>query len=386
MAPLFKKCKACLPEFILPRINEIFLWPGAIVSRQMPEALGEDDGVVADRNRRFYDALVDAELASTRDANALADEATKRRADLAGGGSSSEFAANRIDATQDSDKLVNGINLMRYLDGEKHLVFLAEKGLSLISTEEDAIILRAAADARIVLHTIVTGGVSLDLFRSMVMRNLAEGTGGVASITRYPSEAVASIDDLTRFEYLLGYYPTDSARDGKYRKIEVEVNRPGVTVLVRSGYYANDVIVPRDRAAFMAYRRLADVGSYRDNVTDLKLTLKASQAKSADRKAPGDVVVDLRIDPSRIGFDRINGRHVARLEVRVYCGDAREKIVGEVASTVGLNLSEGSYRRYLRDGIPYTARVPVKAAPRLVKVVVYDAASDLAGSTVTKLR
>ena len=43
----------------------------------------------------------------------------------------------------------------------------------------------------------------------MVLKNLAENTGGVASLTRYPAEAIASIDDFTRFEYLLGYYPTN---------------------------------------------------------------------------------------------------------------------------------------------------------------------------------
>jgi VWFA-related protein len=412
--PLFKKCKACLPEFILPAINGIFMWPGAIVSREMPEALGEGNDIFAGRNRRFYDALVDAELASGRESNVLADEATRRRAELLGGGSSAEFAAKRSVASQDSDKLLNGITQMRYLDGEKHLVFLADTGLSLTSADEDVIILRAAADARIVLHTIVTGGIpaisavgrvsaaaasfnpnptgppradaKVDLVPGMAMKALAEGTGGLASVMRYPREALASIDEVTRFEYLLGYYPTRGDRDGKYRKVEVKVNRPGVTVLVRSGYYADDVIVPSDRAAFITYRRLADVGGYQDNVRDLALTLKASLAKSADRKTPGVVMVDLRIDASRIGFEPVEGRHAATLEVRVYCSDAHEKIVGEVASTVGLNLTEDSYRKYLREGVPYTVRVAVKAAPRYVKVVVYDTASDLAGSMIMRLK
>jgi len=401
-APLYKKCRACLPEFILPSVTEIFLWPGAIVSREMPEAIGEGEDIFGGRERRFYDALVEAELASTRVSSTLADQSAMRRAELTGIESSADYAAGRYVATQDSDKLLNGISLMRYLDGEKHLVFFAEKGLSLTSADEDMIILRAAADARIVLHTIVTGGIPgprspgpgqspsvhepVNLVPGMAMKNLAQGTGGLASINRYPREAVARIDEVTRFEYLLGYYPADSASDGRYRNVEVKVNRPGVTVLVRSGYYANDAIVPRDDAAFTTYRRIADVGNYRDSVRDLALTLKVSQAKTADKKIQSDVMVDLKIDPSRIGFDRGSGRHVATLEVRVSCGDAHEKVVGEASATVRLTLTEDSYRRYLRSGIPYTARIPVKAAPRWVKAVVYDAASDLAGSTVTRLK
>ena len=51
-----------------------------------------------------------------------------------------------------------------------------------------------------------------------------------------------------------------------------------------------------------------------------------------------------------------------------------------------LNLSEASYKRYAREGLPYTARVPVKTAPKTVKVIVYDPASDLAGSAVAAVR
>jgi len=413
-APQFKKCKACLPEFILPKINEIFMGPGAVVSRQMPEALGEGEDIFDGRNRRFIDALVDAELASTRESNVLADEAAANRAALIGGGASAtDYAAGRRRASQDSDKLLNGITLMRYLDGEKHLVFLAEKGLSLTSADEDTIILRAAADARIVLHTIATGGIpgpttvglvsnpalrvgptpipnavpsAVDLVPWMSLKNLASGTGGTSSIARYPREALARVDEVTRFEYLLGYYPANSANDGKYRKVEVKVNRPGVTVLVRSGYYADEAIIPRDRAEFITYSRIAGVGTYRDSIRDIELTLRATQVKGGDKKAQGDVVVNVGIDPARIAFEIVDGRHVATLEVRVYCSDAKEQQVGQLANTIRLNLRDDTYQRFLRSDIPYTARVAVKAAPRWVKVVVYDAASDLAGSTVTRLK
>jgi len=36
----------------------------------------------------------------------------------------------------------------------------------------------------------------------------------------------------------LGYYPTNNARDGKFRKIKVEMNNNDLKVLARKGYYA----------------------------------------------------------------------------------------------------------------------------------------------------
>jgi hypothetical protein len=166
----------------------------------------------------------------------------------------------------------------------------------------------------------------------------------------------------------------------------VKVNRPDVTVLVRNGYYADDVIVPTDRAAFIAHQRIAQIGFYRDDVTDLKLTLRASQAKTPDRKVPGDVLVDLTINVSRVAFEVIDGRHVASLDVRLYCGDDRDRVLGELSQRVSLNLTDDSYRRYLRNGVPYEARIPVKAQPKRVKAIVYDPASDLAGSVLGQIR
>jgi hypothetical protein len=136
----------------------------------------------------------------------------------------------------------------------------------------------------------------------------------------------------------------------------------------------------------MTYQRIAGVGYYRDSVRDLELSLKTSRARTADKKAQGDVIVNLGIDPSRIGFEKVEGRYVATLEVRVYCSDAKEQLVGEVSNAVRLNLREDSYQRFLRSGIPYTAQIAVKSVPRWVKVIVYDPASDLAGSTVTRLK
>ena len=51
-APQYRKCSKCLPEFILPKIDEIFLFPGAIVSREMgiPAVVG-----TVDATRRIAD-------------------------------------------------------------------------------------------------------------------------------------------------------------------------------------------------------------------------------------------------------------------------------------------------------------------------------------------
>jgi hypothetical protein len=50
--------------------------------------------------------------------------------------------------------------------------------------------------------------------------------------------AFANIANELRNQYSLGYYPTNAARDGKYRKIQVKTKRQNVVLRARPGYRA----------------------------------------------------------------------------------------------------------------------------------------------------
>ena len=68
---------------------------------------------------------------------------------------------------------------------------------------------------------------------------LAENTGGRAFPDR--NEFASALDQV--FEengsyYLLGYTPPNPALDGKFRRIEVKLNRQGATIRTRNGYYS----------------------------------------------------------------------------------------------------------------------------------------------------
>lgn len=74
-----------------------------------------------------------------------------------------------------------------------------------------------------------------------VARELAEETGGRAIFVRSEKkleEAFDQISEELRTQYTLGYYPTNRTRDGKFRRIKIEVQRRGMKILARKGYYA----------------------------------------------------------------------------------------------------------------------------------------------------
>jgi VWFA-related protein len=69
------------------------------------------------------------------------------------------------------------------------------------------------------------------------LRALAYETGGLAALnTNSFADAFARIVRQSSAYYVLGYYPTNARQEGRFRRIELRVNRPGVEVMARNGY------------------------------------------------------------------------------------------------------------------------------------------------------
>jgi VWFA-related protein len=76
------------------------------------------------------------------------------------------------------------------------------------------------------------------------LRVLAAETGGFAAVNRNDfSDAFTRLVRENSTYYVLGFYPANERRDGRFRRIEVRVTRPGAQVRSRRGYVA-----PRGRA------------------------------------------------------------------------------------------------------------------------------------------
>jgi VWFA-related protein len=81
------------------------------------------------------------------------------------------------------------------------------------------------------------------------LRGLADDTGGYAVVG--VNDLSAGLDRIVRQSssyYVLGYYSTNPKHDGKYRKLEVKVNRRDVAVLARHGYMSQPAKEPKAAA------------------------------------------------------------------------------------------------------------------------------------------
>jgi VWFA-related protein len=78
------------------------------------------------------------------------------------------------------------------------------------------------------------------------MEEMAQATGGRAFVnTNGLKEAVEKAVESGSNYYTIAYTPTDRKWNGDYRKIQVKLDRPGVALAYRRGYFADDPDAPK---------------------------------------------------------------------------------------------------------------------------------------------
>lgn len=289
---------------------------------------------------------------------------------------------------QDLGNCYAAIEYMRHLEGDKHLVFVTERGMNLPRLEDDMDLARAANDARVAIDTFQVGGLQPQIggywtdqnqqtFAFKALRMLAEQTGGVSSISEDGLVAVNRINDVSRSEYLLGFYPPASSLNGDYRKIEVRTRRPNLTLLYRRGYYGRTEVGSYDRRAAVTSERLMAAAGFRRTVDDIKVKLDASQ-KKAD--GVNEVSVRASIDTSRLFLSVANGHRVGSVDLLTVCFDDKGKTVGQFHQSATIDLAGEMFEQVSRHGLPYSVKFEASPATRRVRLVVYDYRADLVGS------
>jgi hypothetical protein len=213
---------------------------------------------------------------------------------------------------------------------------------------------------------------------------VSELTGGQASAYQYADHALNRLNEATRFQYLLGYVPRNTAVDGRLRNVTVTANRPGVTVLHRRGYFATNQLGPLDRRQFITTRRMTAAGQYTGVVRDIEVTLKPPTLEGAGTDRT--LAVEINLKSTRVAFADVDGRKTAVLDIGIYCGDEKQRVVCDSLQKMDLKLGEAGYKIFQEAGASFTARVRVNGEPTYVKVIAYDYAADVIGTAMKKLK
>lgn len=142
------------------------------------------------------------------------------------------------------DAVIAGLDHVERANHQKHVVIVLSDGDDNASrrTREEMFARATASDA--IIYTVATSeprfGGDGD---PGVLKRLAEIGGGFAYFPRTIEQTVETFTEIAgniRRGYNIGYIPTNSARDGGYRRIKVMVRAPGrkLTARCRDGYTA----------------------------------------------------------------------------------------------------------------------------------------------------
>ncbi len=185
---------------------------------------------------------------------------------------------------------------------------------------------------------------------------LASDTGGKAFLDTNDFGGVYTkvIADTSAY-YLIGYSSTNPAHDGRFRRIKVRLNKPGLKVEHRNGYYASRDFAhsgKEDRDRQLIDQLMTDLSS-----TDLTVWLSTSFFRLSDDRYY--VPVSIAVPGSEIPFARSSAQDRATIDIVGLMRDAQERPVGRLRDTIKLAIQQT--QEVKRKSVQYRDRVHAAA-------------------------
>ncbi len=210
-----------------------------------------------------------------------------------------------------------------------------------------------------------------------VMATLSTDTGGTAFFDSNDfAPAFAKVQADTSAFYAIGFHSTNLARDGKYRKLTVKIDRPGIKLEYRPGYYAPADFKhsgKEDREQELQDQLASDLPA-----TDMAVYMDAMFFRlDANRFY---MPVSLVVPGSQIPFVKGGDKDKATLDIIGAVIDESKRPVGRVRDTVKLNLDPSLQAR--QKNIQYTTSFDLPPGKYQIKFVVRENQTGRMGSFI----
>jgi VWFA-related protein len=213
---------------------------------------------------------------------------------------------------------------------------------------------------------------------------LAEGSGGFAAVSANNLSGVFDRirQDNSRY-YVLGYYPTNDRRDGKFRTIDVRVTRPGLQVRARKGYVSargSGAASTDIKAGTLAPALQAALASPLP-VSGVRLTAFAAPFRRTP-PAPAAVMLVLHVDGRDLTFKEQGGTFNGTLDLSVVALDSQGKTHGLVQRSIPLPLKPESHQMVLASGLRIVSEIDLAPGRYQLRIGAMDAARAQAGTVL----
>jgi VWFA-related protein len=209
---------------------------------------------------------------------------------------------------------------------------------------------------------------------------LASDTGGRAFLDSNDfGQVFKGVQQDTSTYYLVGYRSTNPARDGRYRRITVKVNIPGVKIDYRRGYYAPADYkhsTKEDKELQLQQELASELPT-----TDLPLYLSTAYFRLETNKFY--IPISLVVPGSEIPFTRSSDRDKATLDVIGIVTDGQHHAVTQIRDTVNLAVNTSS--EVQKKNVQYDTGLSLPPGKFHLKFVVRENQTGRMGSFETDL-
>src|SRR3954466_183823 len=218
------------------------------------------------------------------------------------------------------------------------------------------------------------------------LRILSEQTGGFAIVNQNDfNTGFQRIIEENSSYYVLGYYPTNDKRDGRFRKVDVRVARPGVKVQARNGYTA-----PKGKPAAAAGKsdpkvppEIIDALANPIPAAGVGLSVFAAPFTGPGSKASVAVVVEFA--PATLRFVEQNGKFNEDIELHVLAVDAAGKLQDGGPTTVPLRLSAPSHDAIAANGFRVLRRLTLPPGRYQIRIAAKESNGGAVGTVTQSL-
>ncbi len=218
-------------------------------------------------------------------------------------------------------------------------------------------------------------------------QKIADDTGGLAFYNRNDLDkaVMKSVADGAEY-YALSYAPIDKNWDGRFRKIEVKVNRPGVELRYRKGYIALDPEQTKEETQAQIYQDINPalmtvLNSSGVSFFGSAFPLPAPAASGTAPSASAVKLADIRflVEPRDILFEPEGEKKHCSVEF-VAAAFEGDKLLKSADKKLNCNLEPKTYAQIVQNGMLFRMPLEVTDGKIRVRLLVRDNLSGKMGT------
>ena len=181
-------------------------------------------------------------------------------------------------------------------------------------------------------------------------------------------QGLERINQEIQSRYTLAYRSSNQNFDGTFRKVKIEVRRPDLQIVSRSGYYA----IPPEEIVLLSpeEKKLLDNFSKAESSPGLPIFVSLSQFRTGE--ALYTVPLTLEVPPAAVKFDRKGDKYSMQLEVLGVLKSSPERVLSRLGGNFDVNLSANDYKQILNNNLFYRQDLQLAPGEYTIDLIVRD--------------